>query len=140
MPRKITDNLKRLVSARANYCCEYCLTQLKFSSAPFSCDHIMPVAKGGNDEFDNLGYSCQGCNNKKRDHIGGRDPVTGKLETLFNPRNDNWEEHFRWNDDFSILIGLTPIGRASIDRLDLNRIGLTNLRKALRNFNAHPPF
>src|ERR1051326_8965524 len=35
--------------------------------------------------------------------------------------------------------GLTPIGRATIAALDLNRIGLVNLRRVLPSFGEHPP-
>ena len=39
---------------------------------------------------------------------------------LFNPRKDRWFEHFIWSADGYTISGITPIGRATIDRLDLN--------------------
>jgi hypothetical protein len=37
------------------------------------------------------------------------------------------------------MIGLTPVGRATIDRLQLNREGVINLRRILRAIEEHPP-
>jgi len=37
------------------------------------------------------------------------------------------------------VIGLTPTGRATIVALELNRAGVINLRKLLRNSTQHPP-
>jgi hypothetical protein len=35
--------------------------------------------------------------------------------------------------------GLTPTGRASIEALHLNRLGLLNLRRLLYTIGEHPP-
>jgi hypothetical protein len=50
-----------------------------------------------------------------------------------------WEAHFVWNEDFVTMVGLTPTGRATIERLQLNREGVVNLRRVLRAINQHPP-
>jgi hypothetical protein len=68
-----------------------------------------------------------------------RDPVNGELVPLYHPRNQLWEAHFVWNEDFAIVVGLTPTGRATIERLQLNREGVVNLRRMLRAINQHPP-
>lgn len=57
---------------------------------------------------------------------------------LFNPRQQLWQEHFAWNADYTIVIGLTSVGRATITVLHLNRQGLMNLRRALFALGAHP--
>ena len=67
------------------------------------------------------------------------DPATGTIVPLYHPRQYRWDEHFAWNPDCSLIIGLTPIGRATVEILRLNRIGLVNLRRVLFSFNAHPP-
>ncbi len=36
-------------------------------------------------------------------------------------------------------IGITEIGRATVEALDLNRIGLVNFRRALLKLGVHPP-
>jgi hypothetical protein len=83
--------------------------------------------------------SCQGCNNRKYNHVKARDPVNGELVWLYNPREQVWDDHFAWNEDFTIAIGLTSTGRATIERMQLNRDGVVNLRRLLRAVNQHPP-
>lgn len=42
----------------------------------------------------------------------------GNLTRLFNPRADDWDEHFVW---MGVEIhGLTPIGRVTVNVLDFN--------------------
>ncbi|MEJ7710006.1 MAG: hypothetical protein WKF84_09135 [Pyrinomonadaceae bacterium] len=59
------------------------------------------------------------------------DPTTGQTVPLFHPRRDNWHEHFTWNYDCTLLIGLTPTGRITVEELDLNREGVINLRQVM---------
>lgn len=40
---------------------------------------------------------------------------------------------------YKLIIGTTPIGRATVETLQLNREGCINLRKALFAFGKHPP-
>jgi hypothetical protein len=51
---------------------------------------------------------------------------------------DAWNDHFAWNEDFTLLAGLTPKGRATIDLLKMNRPNLVNFRKALLAYQVHP--
>jgi len=131
---------KQTVIQRAQACCEYCISQAKFSPDPFSIEHIIPKSKGGSDKLDNLALSCQGCNNRKYNHTEAIDPVTGSLVPLYHPRLQDWAEHFIWSENFTWMIGLTPSGRATIERLDLNREGIVNLREVLSLTSRHPPF
>ena len=39
---------------------------------------------------------------------------------LFNPRRDAWNEHFDFDAGSFQLLGRTPVGRATIDRLRMN--------------------
>jgi hypothetical protein len=136
---RISPQQKDLVAARANYCCEYCLSQVAYCPDPFSVDHIVPRAASGANDADNLAFACLGCNNRKFTSTTALDLVTGAVVSLYHPRQHIWREHFLWDDDFLRLIGLTPIGRATIDRLELNRIGVLNLRAALTAIGKHPP-
>jgi hypothetical protein len=83
--------------------------------------------------------ACQGCNNAKYNKITGYDPTTGETVGLYHPRNQKWHDHFAWNQDFTLIIGLTPAGRASVEALRLNREGLVNLRRVLYAMGEHPP-
>ena len=64
--------------------------------------------------------------------------VTGDIVPLYNPRLHGWEAHFAWSSDYSLIEGLTPIGRATIVKLQLNRNGVVNLRIALSSIGNHP--
>ena len=65
---------------------------------------------------------------------------TKNLEVhLYHPRQDKWEEHFVWNEDKTIILGISPIGRGTISCLKINREEAVNLRKALKMFGVHPP-
>jgi len=135
----VSQKLRRLVVQRAQAYCEYCLSQEQFSTQAFSIDHIIPVEKGGETTLENLALSCQGCNNHKYTKTEGYDGVTRQMVPLYNPRRHHWNEHFVWNEDCTIIIGLTPTGRASIDTLCLNRTGVMNLRQLLSLVKKHPP-
>jgi hypothetical protein len=139
MPERITRKQKQIVGERAGGCCEYCLSQARFSPQPFSVEHITPRAASGASTFDNLALSCQGCNNLKYTKVEGRDPSTKNMVALYHPRQHTWEEHFNWNEDYSLLVGISPTGRASVELLQLNRDSVVNLRRVLFIMGEHPP-
>ena len=111
----------------------------RFFSIFFSIEHILPVAKGGENVLDNLAYSCQGCNNTKYTHTEGIDAVTGENTSFFHPREDNWKEHFKWSDNKLLIIALTSKGRVTLKALSLNRSSVVNLRKVLILIEKYPP-
>ena len=106
-------SLKLNVRKRANYCCEYCVAQEMFAPDPFSGEHIIPLAKGGTDDTENLALACQRCNNLKHTFIHSIDPATGNIVPLYNPRKDHWNTHFHWDETFCYIIGDTSTGRAT---------------------------
>lgn len=122
---------KKTISDRALGCCEYCKCPAACSSDSFSIEHIIPRSRGGDESLSNLAFSCQGCNNRKFTRVESEDPVNGERAPLFHPRYDSWAEHFAWNADATLIIGLTPTGRATIECLQLNRHGVVNLRRIL---------
>ena len=136
---KISAALRKSVAERARKCCEYCRAQERYSPDSFSVEHIIPVSKGGSSELSNLAFACQGCNNRKYITIEVNDPVTQHLVPLYHPRKQKWIEHFAWNEDCSEILGLTATGRATVNKLKLNRSGLVNLRKILYDCGEHPP-
>ena len=135
VPRK----LRQVVVQRAHACCEYCLSQEQFSTQTFSIDHIIPDEQGGEIIAENLALSCQGCNNHKYTKTEGYDPITHRMVPLYHPRRHSWNEHFVWNEDCTLILGVTPIGRATVDALHLNRAGVVNLRQLLSQAKRHPP-
>jgi 5-methylcytosine-specific restriction endonuclease McrA len=134
-----TAEQKRLVEQRAGGCCEYCRSQLRFAMQSFSIEHLDPDGEEGGETLGNLAFSCQGCNNHKYTKTTGLDLRSGQAVSLYNPRRDRWSEHFAWSEDCTVIVGLTPIGRATVDTLQLNRSGLVNLRRILFAAGEHPP-
>jgi hypothetical protein len=65
-------------------------------------------------------YDCHFCNNYKGDRTEAVDTLTEATVPLFNPRTQKWFEHFRWSEDGIRIIGLTPIGRATVEVLHLS--------------------
>ena len=135
----ISAKLRKTVTDRANRLCEYCLMLLDFSHDPFEVEHIRPISMKGKTVLSNLALACRGCNLFKSNKIEGFDAVSDETVRLFNPRKDVWSENFGWAKDFTIVIGLTPIGRATVEVLKLNRDGLINQREMLYKFGKHPP-
>jgi hypothetical protein len=136
---RISIRQRASVIERAEERCEYCLCPMRYSSSPFSVEHILPRAMGGTNSLTNLALSCQGCNNAKYTKIEGTDPATGLTVPLYHPRRQRWSDHFAWNEDYSEVVGLTPTGRATAATLELNREGLVNLRRVLILAGIHPP-
>jgi hypothetical protein len=137
--RYVSVELRRHIAERAKQCCEYCHAQARYSADSFTVDHIAPQSLGGLTVAENLAFSCQGCNQHKSIRTSALDPVTDATVALFHPRQQHWKEHFAWNDDFTLLLGVTPTGRATIAALQLNRPGLVNLRRTLYAIGEHPP-
>jgi hypothetical protein len=102
-------------------------------------EHIIPLAAGGETTEENLAYSCQGCNGHKYVKMNAIEPVSGEIVFLYHPRQQRWEEHFKWSRDKLSMIGITPVGRATVNALHLNRSEVTNLRKITIRTGEHPP-
>ena len=87
---------------------------------PLEFDHLHPEALGGATVRDTLWLACTRCNDFKGNRIAGHDPETGEVVALFNPRTQRWLAHFTWSTTGDHILGLTPVGRATIDTLRLN--------------------
>lgn len=140
MPREyITATLRKLVVNRARGYCEYCRSSGKFALESMEIEHVIPVSRGGETIAENLALACHGCNNHKQSRINGLDPVSQELTLLYHPREMEWNEHFAWSEDKTIVIGLTATGRVTMILLKLNRLGVVNLRQILQAAGQHPP-
>jgi hypothetical protein len=136
---RLTAVTRRTVAARSGGFCEYCRSPQRFCPESFSVEHVTPRSRGGDDDLENLAYSCQGCNNCKYNRAEGPDPISGAIVRFFHPRRDLWAEHFEWDPTYTNVLGMTPTGRATVIRLQLNREGLRNLRRLLYSAGLHPP-
>jgi hypothetical protein len=137
--KRFTPTERNFIMLRAKGCCEYCQMLYDFSPDTFEIEHIISLFEGGTNELANLAFSCGGCNSNKYYKINAIDKQSNEVVALFNPRLDIWSQHFQWQENFSIIEGITSIGRVTVELLKLNRIGLINLRKALVNYNVFPP-
>lgn len=109
------------VATRAGYRCEYCHAPQAVFNVPFEVEHINPLAKGGHQDDSNRALACRSCNLNKSDRIDAVDPATTQRVRLFNPREDNWQDHFVFEPTSTMqLQSKTPIGRATIEQLRMN--------------------
>jgi HNH endonuclease len=140
MPRSyLSVVIQRAVVERADGRCEYCQSQADYATETFAIEHIRPLSRGGDSNLDNLALACSGCNGRKYNKTSASDPADGEMAPLFNPREQEWAAHFCWSSDYTQLIGLTPTGRATVEALQMNRSGLTNMRQLLYAIGKHPP-
>jgi len=135
----ISKEIRKMVAERANYFCEYCFSNDLYAATPFSIEHIIPFSKLGSDDIMNLAFACLACNKHKYNKTTGIHPITDEAISLYNPRKQNWTEHFKWNDDFTVIIGITSIGKTTVHTLNMNRYGLMNQRTIFREAGIHPP-
>lgn len=134
----VSEAVRAQVVKQAGGVCEYCRYPEEFNSGRFAVDHIQPRHFGGMSELSNLALACRSCNERKQDAAIVPDPATGQIVPLFHPRRDLWEDHFAWSDDFSLMIGLTATGRATIARLQTNHPGVVRQRQVLYSLGLHP--
>jgi hypothetical protein len=84
----------------------------------FHVDHIVPPLHGGTSELDNLAWACFECNVKKGTNVASFDLLSDTLTSLYNPRMQNWTDHFESLGDE--IIGKTAAGRVTVRVLDMN--------------------
>jgi len=135
----ISVDLQRQIRARFSDYCAYCRSAEALSVAIFEFEHIMPRAAGGQTTFENLCLACPTCNRYKAHRQTMLDPVTNQNVTLFHPHLQLWSEHFRWNEDATEIVGVTPTGRATVFALKMNRPALIRLRRLWVKMGEHPP-
>ncbi|MGJ3246788.1 MAG: HNH endonuclease [Elainellaceae cyanobacterium] len=133
----IPVSLRRLVIKRADNRCEYCRISQIGQVATFHIDHIVPVVAGGETSADNLALACVSCSLRKGPKQILEDTEDGEMVSIFNPRHQEWKEHFAWND--VQISGLTAIGRATVQALDLNRPTMVAIRSEEKLLGRHPP-
>jgi len=60
------------------------------------------------------------------------DSQSGLTVPLFNPRVQIWNDHFNWSAlDPTVIEGKTPVGRATITRLQMNSSTMLSVRRLL---------
>jgi hypothetical protein len=129
--------LRDLVWQRAQGRCEYCrLHQEHEPFYPFHVEHIIAKQHLGRDAASNLALACHQCNLRKGPNLSGMDAKTQRMVRLFHPRRHTWSRHFRWQG--AILVGRTPIGRATVAVLAINLPKRVVQRQALMEEGVFP--
>ena len=137
--KRIPAALRQRVAEAAHFRCGYCLTAQRIVGPLLEIDHIVPQARGGPHDEDNLFLACPMCNSHKADRIEAVDPEGAATVPLFNPRTQVWAEHFIWSEDGTLVIGQTPIGRATVATLSLNSELRVRARAIWVEAGWHPP-
>lgn len=119
MREHIKAELRRLVIARADYRCEYCLIHEEDTFFGCEVDHVVSVKHGGATEAGNLAYACQVCNRQKGSDLGSLARRTGELVRFYNPRADRWADHFRLGA--ATITSITDIGEVTARIFGFNR-------------------
>ena len=130
--------LRDQVIFRAHGRCEYCQTPQAIV-IEMQIDHIVPESADGLTHLNNLCLACISCNQYKGDHQTGTDPQTNSDVLIFNPRIQRWSGHFAWEITGTILLGLTSTGRATRERLKINRDVVVKARERWVKAGWHPP-
>jgi hypothetical protein len=136
MSEEVSAALRRQVQARADGKCEYCFMPEGEPLFPHEPDHIVALKHRGKTTRDNLAYACFECNRAKGSDIASLDPATGKLTPLYNPRTQQWTDHFRFNGP--IIEPLTPEGRVTVFILRLNQAARVAIRDNLMREGRYP--
>lgn len=135
----VPADLRRRVAQQAGRRCGYCSTSELVVGTPMDFEHLVPEAKGGLTEEENLWLSCSLCNSYKGSQTEHQDPLSGQVVKLFDPRRQIWNEHFEWFDHGTRILGLTAVGRATVAALRLNREPLVFARRKWVEAGWHPP-
>jgi hypothetical protein len=132
----VPEPLRRLVFERANGCCEYCRLGHEDNFVSHEVDHIIAEKHRGETTADNLCLSCIDCNRHKGTDFASIDLETGQVALLFDPRRDQWNDHFRLNGPE--IEPRTPQGRVTVFLLDMNSLTQLAKRAELIEINRYP--
>ena len=135
--RYIPAEVRRVVSQRAAGRCEYCGLSQVGQEATFHLDHVVPVAAGGQTIVENMALACVSCSLRKAARQTVIDPQSEEEVAMYNPRREQWSDHFRWEG--VRVVGQTATGRATVAALDMNRPLMLAIRQEEANLGRHPP-
>jgi hypothetical protein len=99
-------------------------------------DHIISRKHGGIADLSNLALSCARCNRAKGSDVGSVLAPAGTFVRFFNPRIDEWDEHFALEE--ARIVGRTEIGRATAALLRMNEDERLSERRLLQMLGDYP--
>jgi hypothetical protein len=118
---------------------------ISFHEQVLGCNAYIAQARTAPDvvrgyRIENLALACPRCNAAKWTHVRATDPLSGDTVPLFNPRTQDWVDHFRWlAADPALLEPFTPEARATAALLELNGLRHVEVRRWLMVLGLHPP-
>lgn len=136
---RIPDWLYDLVAEDARLQYGYCRCPQRVLPYRLEVEHLLPISLRGTDERDNLRLSCHRCNKLRSNRTRVMDPLTGEDVPIFNPRRDDWNEHFAWELGGVLIVGLTTCGRGTVAALELNDRYDLSARAVWVIAGAYPP-
>ena len=132
----VSAELRRLVVARAEGLCEYCLIAEEDTFYGCQADHVISEKHGGPTDADNLAMACVFCNQAKGSDVGSIDRYSDTFVRFFNPRTYAWADHFAIVD--ARIEGKTPIGVVTARILGFNTADRVLERGVLRSTGRYP--
>jgi hypothetical protein len=102
----------------------------------FEVEHIIAEKHGGATTLANLALACPFCNRAKGSDLASIDSETGALTPFFNPRTQEWSDHFSL--DGPRIEPRTPVGRVTITILQINHPDRLAERTGLIRIGRYP--
>ena len=132
----ISADLRRLVVARAEAICEYCLVAEEDTFYGCQIDHVISEKHGGATNADNLAMACVFCNQAKGSDVGSIHWESSTFVGFFNPRTDAWADHFALAE--GRIEGTTPTGIVTARILGFNAADWVSERKIHQSSGRYP--
>jgi hypothetical protein len=126
---RVSAALRREIRQRAEGRCEYCRHTDVLAAVRFEAEHIVPVKLRGEATIDNTAWACFQCNRFKGAAVAGYDHAGADVIRLFNPRRDEWSDHFSMEE--GVIVPRTRIGGITAEVLRLNDSRRIDARRLL---------
>lgn len=88
----ISASLRWSVFSRDGFSCRYCGAQAGQEGVELVCDHVLSVAEGGDNRFDNLVTACNKCNGGKGARSLKAAPTTEQVVARIHERTATLEQ------------------------------------------------
>ena len=126
---------RRRVRERARGRCEYCRIHEDDAGFRHEVDHVIAEKHGGATELGNLALACFLCNSNKGSDVASL-AIDGTITRLYNPRTDDWRQHFTIFSDR--ILPRTDIGETTERIIAFNTPDRCEERCGLQMLNRYP--
>ena len=94
VPRGVVKFSRRNVLVRDQYTCQYC--RREFPTAQLTLDHVIPISRGGQTNWENVVTPCKKCNNRK----GNKMLYEGSIKLVRQPKTPSILTYLQLNRHF----------------------------------------